>query len=193
MGRLTFRQLGFRMWTRVMFFIGTVFLLHTFVKLVTIFLVSDAGLVEATHLFWVQLFSIQMIPTVIAYAVLAGAAYIQFIKAGRAIDQLNKKDLEAERGRATVETFQNLTAYMSEYIARHNNDILAWVAHKKDKGEHVPHMIENASTRISGAMGALSEISFVLPYDKEPPNPQRYYELLREKLEQPELAVERAV
>lgn len=193
MKRLTFKQLGFHLWTKVMVFIGAVFLLHTIVKFATIFIISGSGIAEAGRVFWVQLFSIQMIPTVLAYAVLAGVAYVQFIKAGRAIDLLSKKDIEAERGRATVETFQNLTAYMSEYIARHNNDILAWIAHKKDKGEHVPHAVETASNKIAGAMGALSEISFVLPYDKGAPDPMKYYELLRNKLETSSVAVQEAV
>jgi hypothetical protein len=190
---LTFKQLGFHLWTRVMVFIAAVFLLHSIVKLITLFLVSGSGIGEASRMFWLQLFSIQMIPTVLAYAVLAGVAYIQFIKAGRAIDLANKKDLEAARGKATVETFQNLTAYMSEYIARHNNDILAWISHKKDKGEHVPQTVENASTSIAGAMGALSEISFVLPYDKEAHDPMKYYELLRSKLDHASMTEQKAV
>jgi hypothetical protein len=188
-----FRTFNLRIWSRVVLLLASVFVVHTIVKVITILLISGSGIIDAGSVFWMQLFSIQMIPTIIAYSLLAGVAYIQFLKAGRIMNQLHEKDVEAERGKATTETLQKLTAYMSEYIALHNNNILAWIAHKKDKGEHVPHLVEDASVKIAEAMGALSEISFILPYDNETPDPNRCFEILKERLEQPGIQDKKAV
>jgi hypothetical protein len=109
------------------------------------------------------------------------------------MNKLHIKDVEAERGKTAVETMQKLTAYMSEYIAQHNNMILAWIAHRRDKGELAPQIVETASSRIAGAIGTLSEISFTIPYDTNVTDPDRYYEILRERLEHIEIADRKAV
>ena len=193
MTALVFKKLGLHFWSRILIFFTAVFLLHMIVKVVSIFLISESVIFDAGRIFWMQLFSVQVIPTVIAYALLIGIAYVQFVKAGRIMNMLHARDIETERSKTTVETMQKLTACMSEYIAQNNNMILAWIAHRKDKGESAPQIIEEASSKISGVIGTFSEISFTIPYNSTVQSPDRYCEILREKLEHLEVQSQKAV
>lgn len=193
MTALVLKKLGLHFWSRILIFFSAVFLLHMVVKIFTIVLVSESAVFDAGRIFWMQLFSIQVIPTIIAYAFLIGIAYVQFVKAGRIMNMLHVKDIEAERSKTTVESMQKLTACLSEYIAQNNNMILAWIAHRKDKGESTPQIIEEASSKISGIIGTFSEISFTIPYNSTVQSPDRYCEILREKLEQLEVQGQKAV
>jgi len=72
------------------------------VKVITIFLVSESVIIDAGKVFWMQLFSIQVIPTIVAYSLLIVIAYVQFGKAGRILNMLHVKDVDAERSKTTV-------------------------------------------------------------------------------------------
>jgi hypothetical protein len=177
------RIFNYKFWTRVVLFSAAVLLIHGFVKALTIYLAPDLGMFNVGREFWIQLFSIQMFPTIAAYVILASIAYFQFVKVGRIMNHLHAKDIEMERGKATVETMQKVTAYMAEYISIHNNEILTWISKKREKGDIVPRAVEVSTSKISEAMSALSEISFIMPYDKTETNPSRYIDILKERLD----------
>lgn len=177
------RIFNYKFWVRAALFFCAVFVVHALVKTVTLYIASGLGIINIGRDFWFQLFSLQMIPAIIAYGILAGIAYAQFVKVGRIMNRIHTKDMEMERGKATVETMQKVTAYMAEYISHYNNEILTWVSKKKQKGEDVPQAVALSSNRIAEAMGSLSEISFILPYDKSDTDPARYIDILKNRLE----------
>jgi hypothetical protein len=176
------RIFNYRFWMKAALFLCAVIVVHGLVKILTMYIASGLGIIHVSRDFWMQLFSIQMIPTIAAYGLLAGIAYFQFIKVGKIMNRMHRKDMETAQSSATVETMQKMTAYMAEYITLHNNQILAWASKKKEKGESVPHAVEISSARISEAMRALSEISFVMPYDREQTDPGRYMDILKNRL-----------
>ena len=111
-----------------------------------------------------QLFSSQMIPTMIVYAALITTIFILYNKAKKIISIIHENEIRIEREKAVVQTSQRITGMMSEYISVYNADIKEWIEERKERGQQPPSKIVNANMKISMALNALTEASFLLPY-----------------------------
>jgi len=140
------------------------FVIHTFVKILSVAILENKNLLDFNSNFFLHLFSYQMIPNLIVYGTLISILYYLFQKSKKMMMVLNENEIRNEREQAVMQTSQQITAMMVDYISGHNADIREWVEKKKDKGQQVPAVIEQANQNIGMALNTMSEVSFVLPY-----------------------------
>lgn len=110
------------------------------------------------------LFSYQMIPPFIAFMVLTASVYFLYYKAKKTMELLHAKEIQSEKEKAALDAVQTVTAMMIDYVAGYNAEIKDWLERKKDKGDQIPTKVAAASKKISLAMQAMSELSYVNPY-----------------------------
>jgi hypothetical protein len=79
---------------------------------------------------------------------------------------MNDYYLQKEKNETSIQTAQQITAFIAQYITKYNNEIKEWLEHKKAKGSY-PVRIELASDNISKAINALTRVAFMFPYEKQ--------------------------
>ncbi|PKL19343.1 MAG: hypothetical protein CVV49_01300 [Spirochaetae bacterium HGW-Spirochaetae-5] len=117
------------------------------------------GLSSAIH----NQLTVHVLPIMLAYGSLFTVIYFLWQKYHREIELQHAKDIQLRNEQAVLETTQQLTAIMAQYITRHNNEIKEWIETRRINGQ-VPPRLENANRKISEALEAMTEISYVLPY-----------------------------
>ncbi|HPQ52692.1 MAG TPA: hypothetical protein PK253_05535 [Spirochaetota bacterium] len=134
------------------------------VQFLTLLVIKTKTKLLFDYTIFIQFFSMQMVPTIIAYGVLITTIYYLYQKAKSSIMKLNDQEIQREREKAIVQTSQKLTSMMVEYISSYNNEIKSWIQHRNEKGQQPPVKIVNASDKIGKALKVLSELSFLMPY-----------------------------
>lgn len=109
-------------------------------------------------------FALQMIPAAVAFAFLVSVIYYLYRKTRNMMLALGEQEVRAHREEAMVNTLQRITALMAASVARHNAEILEWAESRREKGQQPPRRVTEASMKIAGALQALSQLSFVMPY-----------------------------
>ena len=109
-------------------------------------------------------FSIAMIPMIVAYGLLSAAIYFLWQKQKRSMLLAREAALEREKIDALLQSMQHVTSLLAEHIAHHNSEVLSWICQKKLKGQTVSEKIERPSNKIAAALHALTETSFVAPF-----------------------------
>ncbi len=110
------------------------------------------------------LFSYQMIPTFLVFAILIASVYYLYQRTRKAMLLLSEAEISREREKAAVEATQSVTAMMIGYVSLYNAEIKDWIEKKREKGEQPPVRVERAHDKISHAMETMSEVSYLLPY-----------------------------
>lgn len=111
-----------------------------------------------------SIFSLALLPVLIAYALLLFLAINAWRNMKEAMIQAHEKDLEKERNTAVLNTAQQLTATIVAHLANHNAKIMGWVERRRLNNQKVPPEIEDASSQIAESLRMLTEVTFVLPY-----------------------------
>ena len=155
-----------------------------FVHVVTLQVIRHYQGILSTERFYQAYFVFQMIPVAAAFALLVSIIYFLYRKTRRMMLALGEQELHAQREEAMVMTFQRITALMASSVARHNAEIMAWAAARREKGQEPPRKVTEASHKIARALQALSQLSFIMPYrTEEGAGLDEYAELLEKRLQ----------
>jgi hypothetical protein len=130
-----------------------------------------------------SMFSIPMIPMLVAYGLLSLVIFCLWEKYRKAVLLTREKELKSENFETVLKSMQRLTGLMAEHIASQNSEIMNWIELRKKKGQPVSKKVETSNKNIANALQSLSELSFVLPYTKDRPrNVFDFEETLQNKL-----------
>lgn len=144
---------------------GGALLSYGVVQFLTLLVIKTKTKLMFDYTLFIQFFSMQMVPTIIAYGVLIATIYFLYQKAKSSILKLNDQEIQREREKAIIQTSQKITSMMAEYISAYNNEIKNWIRYRKGKGQQPPVTIVEASDKIGKALHVLSELSYIMPYD----------------------------
>jgi hypothetical protein len=159
-------------------------LIHFITMLVDNLLISHPIYLDLEQNFWGSVFSVSMLPMMGAYIIFLLAIYSVWIRWKKAIligqiETSRKREVEL-----VFASMQRLTGILAEKISTHNADIIKWIESRKALGKPVSNKVKMPTFKISEALGALTEISFISPYtDKRPQDVKEIERLLNEKLE----------
>lgn len=160
-------------------------LIHFIIMLVDYLLVSHLIYLDLEQNFWGSVFSVSMLPMMGTYIILLLAIYSVWIRWKKAIligqiEASKKREVEL-----VFASMQRLTGILAEKISTHNADIIKWIESRKTLGKPVSKKIKEPTFKISEALGALTEISFISPYtDKRPQDVKEIERLLIKKFEE---------
>lgn len=143
---------------------GGTILSYGVVQFLTLLVMKTNSTMMFDYGLFIQFFSMQMVPTIVAYGVLIATIYYLYQKAKLSILKLNEQEIQREREKTIVQTSQKITSMMAEYISTYNNDIKSWITHRREKGQQPPVKVVDASEKIGKALRILSELSFIMPY-----------------------------
>jgi hypothetical protein len=82
--------------------------------------------------------------------------------------KLHKKELNLQKNKTIIETFQKLTMMIINNISSQNSEVIKWVNEKKHKDGNVPEVLDKSSKIIGESVQILAEVSFVSPYAAQP-------------------------
>jgi hypothetical protein len=172
----TFTQFG----KNILFVSFGTFIIHLVVKAMSLAIMSRDFFAVMNIKFFIELFSLQMIPNIISYGFLIAAVYYLFQKTRDNIEKIHENELQIEREQAVRNTMQKVTGIMAEFISSHNSEITRWIDDRRRSGQQPSERVVEANRKIGIALETLSNVSFVLPYMKEGhEDPERF---LQEKL-----------
>jgi hypothetical protein len=124
-----------------------------------------------------------MVPMIIAYGLLSLLIYMLWEKKKRALLLAREKTIQKEKVDAVLKSMQHMTGLLAEHIARQNAEILSWVELRNERGKMVSEKVEVPSKKIAGALQALSEASFVVPFtESRPENTEEIVGILESRL-----------
>jgi hypothetical protein len=158
-------------------------LIHFIIMLVDNLMISHPIYLDLEQNFWGSVFSVSMLPMMGAYIIFLLVIYSVWIRWKKAtllgqIETSRKREVEL-----VFASMQRLTGMLAEKIATHNADIIKWIETRKTLGKPVSNKVKVPTFKISEALGALTEISFISPYtDNCPQDIKEIEKLLDEKL-----------
>jgi hypothetical protein len=115
------------------------------------------------------IFSTPMYPMMGAYGLYSLGIYFLWERKKKAVLLAREKEVQSEKVEAVLKNMQRITGMLVEHIATHNTEIMRWVEFRKSQGRLVSERVEHPNKKIAQALHSLSEISFVLPYNKNRP------------------------
>ncbi len=169
-------------------------LIHFITILVDNLLISHPIYLDLEQNFWGSVFSVSMLPMMGAYIIFLLVIYSVWIRWKKAIligqiETSRKREVEL-----VFASMQRLTGILAEKISTHNADIIKWIESRKALGKPVSNKVKVPTFKISEALGALTEISFISPYtDKRPQDVKEIEILLNEKLEEKQVLSQKAL
>ena len=116
-----------------------------------------------------SMFSIPMIPMMVAYGFLSLVIYCMWRKNKKAVLLAREKELKSQNYETVINSMQRLTGLLAEHIASQNSEIMRWIEIRKKKGRPVSKKVETSNKNIANALQSLSELTFVSPYTKDRP------------------------
>ena len=152
----------------LVFFAGAV-VFHMIVMLIDYFLMIKPLNLNLHENFPGIMFSVPMIPMLVAYGFLSLVIYCLWEKTKKAVLLVREKEFQRENVEAVLKSMQRLTGIMAEHIASHNSEIMSWVEFRKKQGRAVSQKVESSNKKIAIALQSLSEMSFVYPYAENRP------------------------
>ncbi len=153
---------------------------HMIVMVVDYFLMIKPFELNLHENFPGSMFSIPMIPMLVAYGLLSLIIYCLWEKNKKAVLLAREKELKSENFETVLKSMQRLTGLMAEHIASQNSEIMNWIELRKKKGQPVSKKVETSNKNIATALQSLSELSFVYPYTEN--RPQNVYGFEKELL-----------
>jgi hypothetical protein len=145
------------------------FVVHLMVMLIDHFLMLRPLVLDLRNDFADGIFSAPMVPMIIAYGLLSLLIYLLWEKKKKALLLAREQTIQKEKVDAVLKSMQHMTGLLAEHIARQNAQILSWIEFRNERGKMVSEKVEVPSKRIAGALQALSETSFVVPFTESPP------------------------
>ncbi len=139
-------------------------LLFGIVQFFSLSILKNKGYIDFDSSFFIQLLSLQMIPSLIAYILLVSFIFYLYRRTKKILSVLRENEIMIEREQAVIQTLQKVTGIMGEFISTQNSNIKDWIEKKYAKGEQVPLKVEESSMNIGRAMDTLSKMSFLTPY-----------------------------
>jgi hypothetical protein len=162
--------------------LGT-FFVTLFVKAVSLAILTRDVMNLMSIKMLMQLFSLQMLPNLIAFGFLIAAVYYLYQKTRKNMLHIHENEIELEREQVVLTMLQRITGLMAEYISAYNGEITQWIENRKKNGSQPPERIVTANRNISIALETLTKVSFVMPYMKGEKNSlDSYTDYLEEKL-----------
>ena len=153
---------------------------HMIVMVVDYFLMIKPFELNLHENFPGSMFSIPMIPMLVAYGLLSLIIYCLWEKNKKAVLLAREKELKSENFETVLKSMQRLTGLMAEHIASQNSEIMNWIELRKKKGQPVSKKVETSNKNIATALQSLSELSFIYPYTEN--RPQNVYGFEKELL-----------
>ena len=165
------------------FLIGGV-LIHTLTMLFDYYLITEPIYLNLHGNFAESIFSISMIPMMVAYGIFSLMIYFFWDREKKAILLASTIEVQSEKTEAVLKSMQRLTGILAEHIAAHNTEIIRWIESRKKRGQTVSQKVERPARKIAKALQSLSVISFVFPYTGDRPKDVDDIEtVLRSKLD----------
>ena len=140
--------------------------LHFIITLFNIYLFREFSAVTFGQIFFEKMLAASVIPILVSYVLLFGVIFFLFYKFRATFFKMNDYYILKEKNESTIQTAQQITGFIAQYITQYNNEIREWLEAKKAKGSF-PQKIENASNNISKAINALTRVAFMFPYEKQ--------------------------
>ena len=134
---------------------------HLAVMLIDYFLIKKPLYINLENNFFGSTFSYPMLPVIIAYFIFSLIIFNLWQKMKQAVLAARESELRHEKQVVMLDMLQNITGILGQYITTHNSEIQMWIADMKMKNKQPPRAVEDASRKISEALGALSEIAFL--------------------------------
>jgi hypothetical protein len=147
----------------VLFIIGGI-VIHTVIMIFDYFLIPEPLYLNLRQNFISSIFSTPMLPMVAAYGASLLLIYSLWMRANRAIQIVQQKELQREKVELVFKAMQQITGIIADHIAVNNAEILGWVEFRKSRGQRVSNRVEKPARNIAGALQSLSEVSFLGPY-----------------------------
>jgi len=145
------------------------FVVHLMVMFIDRFLMLRPLVLDLRNDFAGGIFSAPMVPMIIVYGLLSLLIYLLWEKKKRALLLAREQTIQKEKVDAVLKSMQHMTGLLAEHIARQNAQILGWIEFRNERGKMVSEKVEVPSKRIAGALQALSETSFVVPFTESSP------------------------
>ena len=93
------------------------------------------------------------------------------------------KKYPREKVDTVLKSMQHMAGLLAEHVARQNTQILSWVELRNEWGKMVSEKIEVLGKKIAGALQALSETSFLVPFiESRPENIDEIVDILENRL-----------
>ena len=143
---------------------------HMIVMVVDYFLMIKPFELNLHENFPGSMFSIPMIPMLVAYGFLSLVIYCVWGKNKKAVLLAREKELKSQNYETVLNSMQRLTGLLAEHIASQNSEIMNWIEIRKKQGRPVSKKVETPNKNIANALQSLSELSFVSPYTKDRPH-----------------------
>ena len=147
----------------VLFVIGGI-VIHTVIMIFDYFLVPEPLYLNLRQNFVNSIFSKPMLPMVAAYGASFLLIYSLWMRANRAIQIVQQKEIQREKVELVFKAMQQITGIIAGLIAANNAEILGWVEYRKLQGQKVSNRVEKPARNIADALHSLSEVSFLGPY-----------------------------
>lgn len=140
--------------------------LHFLITMFNIYLFREVSAGSFEKIFLEKIMTASMLPILISYIMLFGVIFFLFYKFKSTFYKMNDYYIQKEKNETAIQTAQQITAFIAQYITQYNNEIKEWLEVKKSNGSF-PQKIDNASNNISKAINALSRVAFMFAYDKQ--------------------------
>jgi len=145
------------------------FVVHLVVMFIDHFLMLRPLVLDLHNDFSGGIFSPPMVPMIVAYGLLSLSIHLLWEKKKKALLLVREKTIQKEKVDAVLKSMQHMTGLLAEHISRQNTEILSWIELRNERGKMVPEKVEVPSKKIAGALQALSETSFVVPFTENRP------------------------
>lgn len=153
----------------VIVFTGVGILVHMMVMFLDSYLLMQPLYLDLRGNFIGSIFSIPMIPMMVAYGIFSVIVLLLWVKKKKALLAAREKDMQREKAEAVLKSMQRITAIMVQHLAIHNAEIMHWIELRKRHGRPVAPKLESSNKKIAQALQSLSEVSFVFPYTENGP------------------------
>jgi len=160
--------------------------IHAFVLIIDFYMIKQPLYLNLQEDFIGSIFSFPMIPMIAVYSIFILAISLLWTRMKESILKTNEFEMKAERERVIIESLQRITGIISQHVAVHNNEILAWIYARKESGKTVSPDLESASNKISQSLSVLSDIAFLMPHEgpASQSDMMNYEKMLLERLEE---------
>ena len=89
-----------------------------------------------------SIFSISMIPTMVAYGIFSLMIYFFWDWEKKAILLASTIEVQSEKTEAVLKSMQRLTGILAEHITAHSTEIIRWIEYRKKRGQTVSQKVE---------------------------------------------------
>lgn len=151
-------------WKNIVSVAAIIFIIHSLVEIISIYVMEKHSVISVDKGFLIHLFSIEVVPNLIAYIVLFAIMFFLYNRIKWMMMILNNHEVKMAHKEGEIESAQQITGVLIEEIAVWNAQIKEWILFRRSKGQEPPAKVEQANQKIEQALKSMSENSFVEPY-----------------------------